>query len=170
MTDPASHPAPKTPTRVRLRPGNLVLALLRRLLYLVIRTRVTPGAPGAGHRPDKPICYVLEDRHLSSLLVLEEETRRFGLPVALEPIGMEFPIVERAVFTVIVNRNPLSTRTAEPSAMLTRMTAALMRDPSLDVQLVPVTILWGRSPKSQDSLVRALFADAGRVSARCASC
>ena len=36
----------------------------------------------------------------------------------------------------------------------------MLRDPAQDVQLVPVTILWGRSPKSQDSLVKALFADA----------
>jgi glycerol-3-phosphate O-acyltransferase len=40
-----------------------------------------------------------------------------------------------------------------------RMTAALLRVPTLDVQLMPVTILWGRSPKSQDSLIKALFAD-----------
>ncbi len=40
------------------------------------------------------------------------------------------------------------------------MTAALLREPALDVQLMPVTILWGRSPGSQDSLVKALFADA----------
>ena len=40
------------------------------------------------------------------------------------------------------------------------MTAALLREPALDVQLMPVTVLWGRSPGSQDSLVKALFADA----------
>ena len=51
-------------------------------------------------------------------------------------------------------------RTAEPSATLSQMTAAVLRDPALDAQLMPVTILWGRSPGSQDSLVKALFADA----------
>ena len=40
------------------------------------------------------------------------------------------------------------------------MTAAVLRDPALDAQLMPVTVLWGRSPGSQDSLVKALFADA----------
>ena len=154
-------PTPNVRTRGWLRPGNLLLALLRRLLYLAIRTRVTPEAAEAlGVDRGKPVCYVLEDRHLSSLLVLEEEAPRLGLPSALDPIAMEYPIGKRAVFSVVINRNPLSTRTAEPSAMLAQLTAALMGDPALDVQLVPVAVLWGRSPGSQDSLIKALFADA----------
>jgi glycerol-3-phosphate O-acyltransferase len=109
---------------------------------------------------DRPVCYALQDRLLSSLLVLEEEAGRLDLPSALAPVGPEFPTAKRAVFSVILNPNPLSSRTAEPSAALAQMTAALFRDRGLDVQLVPVTVLWGRSPGSQDSLLKALFADA----------
>ena len=155
------------PTRPLARPrgltrlGNFFLALLRRLLYLVVRARVTPEQIATLRLdPQLPLCYVLQDRHLSSLLVLEEETRRLGLPSALAPIGPEFPRSERAVFSVILNRNPLSTRTAEPSVTLAQMTATLLRQPALDAQLLPVTILWGRAPESQDSLVKALLADA----------
>jgi len=155
------------PTRPLARPrgltrlGNFFLALLRRLLFLVVRARVTPEQIAALRLdPQKPLCYVLQDRHLSSLLVLEEETRRLGLPSALAPIGPEFPRSERAVFSVILNRNPLSTRTSEPSVTLAQMTATLLRQPELDALLLPVTILWGRAPESQDSLVKALLADA----------
>ena len=152
---------PRPRPRGLLRPGNILLALLRRLLYLIVRTRVTPEeAALLGVDAQKPLCYVLQDRHLSSLLVLEEEAMRLGLPSALAAIGSGFPVRGRAVFSVILNVNPLSTRRAEPSATLTQMTGTLLRDPAQDVQLVPVTILWGRSPKSQDSLVKALFADA----------
>src|SRR4030095_6448579 len=91
---------------------------------------------------------------------LEGGPGRLGLPPALPPIGPEFPAAARAVFSVILNPNPLSTRTAEPSAALAQMTAQLFRHPGLDVQLVPVTVLWGRSPGSQDSLLKAIFADA----------
>ena len=67
-----------------LRPGRIVVALLRRLLYLVIRTQVSPESFDAlGIDPRKPLCYVLEDRHLSSLLVLIEETARRGLPALI---------------------------------------------------------------------------------------
>jgi len=159
MTD--SPPRPISRPRGSLHPANILVALLRRLLYLIVRTRVTPEQIAALRvDPQKPLCYVLQDRHLSSLLVLEEETRRLGLPSALAPIGPEFPRSERAVFSVILNRNPLSTRTAEPSVTLVQMTATLLRQPALDVQLLPVTILWGRAPRSQDSLVKALLADA----------
>ncbi len=160
MTD--ASPSPNVRARRWLRLGKLPLALLRRLLYLVVRTRVTPEQLAAlGVDLGKPVCYVLEDRHLSSFLVLEEEALRLGLPSALDPVGWEFPVgAERAVFSVILNRNPLSARTAEPSATLAHMNAALIREPTIDVQLVPVEVLWGRSPGSQDSLVKALFADA----------
>ncbi len=158
---PPPSPPPRVRTRSRLRPGNVVLALLRRLLYLGIRTRVVPDrAEALAVDPAKPLCYVLEDRHLSSLLVLEEEAPRLGLPSALDPIGPAFPGVGRAVFSVILNRNPLSARQSEPSPALANLTAALLSDPALDVQLVTVAVLWGRSPDSQDSLLKALFADA----------
>ena len=159
MTGVSARPISRI--RESLGPRNLLLALLRWLLYRIVRTRVTPEDAGAlGIDPRKPLCYVLQDRHLSSLLVLEKEAQRLGLPSALAPIGPAFPAVRRAVFSVILNRNPLSLRRAEPSAALARMSAALMRNPTLDAQLIPVTILWGRSPKSQESLLKALFADA----------
>ncbi len=154
-------PSPPNPRAHRLRPSHLLLAALRHLLYLVVRTQVTPErADALGADPGRPLCYVLEDRHLSSLLVLEEEARRLGLPSALDPVGPQFPHLARAVFSVILNRNPLSTRTAEPSAALAQLTQAVLADPALDVQLVPVAVLWGRAPKAQESLLRALFADA----------
>jgi glycerol-3-phosphate O-acyltransferase len=74
----------------------------------VVRTRVTPDLGAPLHvDPQIPLCYVLQDRHLSSLLVLEEEAQRLGLRSALTPIGPGFPKGERAVFSVILNRNPL---------------------------------------------------------------
>ncbi|MFO1323249.1 MAG: glycerol-3-phosphate 1-O-acyltransferase PlsB [Burkholderiales bacterium] len=145
----------------RLRPSHVVLAALRRILYLFVRTHVVPEDLDAlGVVPGVPLAYVLEDRHLSSLLVLEEEAKRHGLPSALDPLGPQFARVDRAVFSVILNRNPLSARTAEPSATLAHLVQAVLADPALDVQLVPVAVLWGRAPKAQESLLRALFADA----------
>jgi glycerol-3-phosphate O-acyltransferase len=147
--------------RTELRPGRILVALLRRALYLLIRTQVSPEpADALGIDPSKPVCYVLEDRHLSSLLVLVEETARRGLLSPLAPLGPAFADVDSAVFSVILNRNPLSARTTAPSATLAQMSAALLHDPALDVQLVPVTVLWGRAPGQQDSLIEALLADA----------
>jgi glycerol-3-phosphate O-acyltransferase len=158
---PNAPPNPPANPSGSLRAGNILLAPLRRLLYLIVRTQVTPeqmALPRAD--PQCPLCYVLQDRHLSSLLVLETEARRLDLPSALTRMGREFPVIARSVFSVILNPNPLSARTAEPSATLSQMIAALLRDPALDARLMPVTILWGRSPGMQESFVKALFADA----------
>ena len=160
MTPEPMERRPRVRAQGLTRLGNFFLAALRRLLYVVVRTHVTPERAELRLDRDRPLCYVLQDRLLSSILVLEEEAGRLNLPSALEPIGPEFPAAKRGVFSVILNRNPLSTRTTEPSATLAKLTAALFRDAALDVDLVPVTVLWGRSPRSQDSLLKALFADA----------
>jgi glycerol-3-phosphate O-acyltransferase len=149
------------PSRARFSIGGTVFALLQRLLHLVVRTQVTPEARAdLALDPARPVCYVLQDRHLSSLLVLATETARLGLPSPLQPLGDEFPRVHRAVFSVVLNPNPLSLRTAQPSATLDRLAARILNDADADVQLVPVIVLWGRAPDSQDSVLKALFADA----------
>ena len=159
MTGPSQGPA--TPARRRFRIGNLFFALLRWMLYRLVRTQVTPErADDLGIDPQRPVCYVLQDRHLSSLLVLENESQCLRLPSALEPIGPQFPAEKRSVFSIILNPNPLSLRTALPSEALTRMVTVAMGDATSDVQLVPVTVIWSRAPGSQDSILKALFADA----------
>lgn len=157
---PAGEAPP--PAAARRRSGSMLIALLRRLLYLVVRTQVAPEDTAAlALDLRRPVCYVLQDRHLSSLLVLEEEAQARGLPSAVAPIGPAFPDERRSVFSVILNPNPLSLRAAQPSQALARMTARMLADPAAaDVQLVPVAVLWSRAPGAQDSLLRALFADA----------
>jgi glycerol-3-phosphate O-acyltransferase len=141
--------------------GDAFRAVLQRLLYLAVRTQVAPEhAEALALDPARPVCYVLQDRHLSSLLVLEEETGRLGLPSPVAPLGLAFPGEKRSVFSVVLNPNPLSLRTAEPSEILDRLTRKVMGDAGADVQLVAVTVMWSRAPGLQDSLLKALFADA----------
>ena len=61
--------------------------LARKLLYAWVRPTVLPNqmaelAIDAG----KPVCYVVQDRRFSNILVLIEETRRAGLPPALADV------------------------------------------------------------------------------------
>jgi hypothetical protein len=131
--------------------ASLLLALLRRLLYLAVRTQVTPDrAADLALDPARPVCYVLQDRHLSSVLVLDAEAQRLGLPSPVARMAAPFSAEKRSVFSVILNPNPLSLRQADPSETLERLTQALIADPALDVQLVPVTVIWSRAPGSQD--------------------
>ena len=63
--------------------AGMALAFMRRILYFGTRTQVFPETPGAlGLRPDLPVCYVLDERHLSNLLILDHECGQLGLPRA----------------------------------------------------------------------------------------
>ncbi len=57
--------------------SNLFLLFARKLLYIFVRTTVLPeDLQQLQIDPDKPVCYVLQTRFLSNLLVLDTETRR----------------------------------------------------------------------------------------------
>ena len=138
------------------------LDILRRILYLGTRTRVFPETPEMLKlRPDLPICYVLHERHLSNLLVLDHECRQLGLPAALRPMRDAAFSSPRSFFFLSHNErgrlvpNPRN----EHSELLKSLVRTAVANPRFDVQLVPVTILWGREPGKQDSIVKALFAE-----------
>jgi glycerol-3-phosphate O-acyltransferase len=138
------------------------LDVLRRVMYLVTRTQVFPETPEALKlRSDLPICYVLNERHLSNLLVLDHECRQLGLPPALRPLRDPAFSAQRSFF--FLSRNPRGSIVQNPridhSLLLKSLVRTVFADPRFDVQLVPVTILWGREPDKQDSILKALFAE-----------
>ncbi|MCX7148115.1 MAG: glycerol-3-phosphate 1-O-acyltransferase PlsB [Rhodocyclales bacterium] len=138
------------------------LDVMRRILYLGTRTRVFPETPEMlGLRPDLPVCYVLHEHHLSNLLVLDHECRQLGLPPALRPMRDAAFTSPRSFF--FLSRNERGRLVPNPrnyhSPLLKSLVRTAFADPQFDVQLVPVTILWGREPDKQDSILKALFAE-----------
>lgn len=138
------------------------LDVLRRILYLGTRTQVFPETPEMiGLRPDLAVCYVLHEHHLSNLLVLDHECRRLGLPPALRPMRDAAFNWPRSFF--FLSRNERGRLVPNPrnyhSPLLKSLVRTAFADPQFDVQLVPVTILWGREPDKQDSVLKALFAE-----------
>lgn len=141
------------------------IPLARRLLYLWVRTTVFPeSVQELGLDPGKPVCYVLQDRHLSNLLVLFEESRQAGLPRAEAPMAIGGQRLPRSFF--FLNRDRRLAGRARDGSAHSPLLASLLRqavaDPQVDVQLVPVVILWGRSPDQQDSILKALFSETWR--------
>ena len=136
--------------------------LAQRVLYAWVRTTVFAES-AADVDPVRPVCYVLQDRHLSNLLVLFEESRRAGLPPAEAPFSLGGVRGKHSLF--FLNRRHNGT-TPAPSHLLLDQVLAVVADPTLDVQLVPVVVLWGRSPDKQDSILKALFAETWRSPGR----
>lgn len=139
----------------------LGLGLARRLLNLWVRTRVLPEDLGTLKvNADIPVCYVLEMRALSDLLVLDRETRKAGMPRPNDALVMGPMRSRRSVFATARMRGWMPKRVEQQvPELLHDIAGAVLDDATLDVQLVPVAIFWGRAPEKETSIFKALFAE-----------
>jgi glycerol-3-phosphate O-acyltransferase len=148
--------------------GRLAIAALRPLLRSWVDVQVV-GADALQARLDrgKPVCWALQLRQHSTLVVLDEQVRRLGLPLPLAPMAAEGAdgtraVLERHSFFYLTpdgQPSPLRSRPYAYAPRLQRLAAAVRADPAIDVTVVPVHVFWGRAPKNQDSILKALFAE-----------
>jgi glycerol-3-phosphate O-acyltransferase len=137
-----------------------IMNLARRLLHLWVRLRTFPDTPVAVD-PARPVCYVLRENWLTDHLVLREAVARAGLPAADQPLKLGKCRLANAEFSLTVGWH-LFGQARDIHGIpprLARLIEALAADPAADVQIVPVTVLWGRAPKQQDGILRALLAE-----------
>jgi glycerol-3-phosphate O-acyltransferase len=139
-----------------------LLPLLRWAQRKLVRYTTVPAeAEKIAFDRGQPVCYALHVRQLSSLLVLEEAAEQLRLPRPLAPLAVGEP-AERSSFFFLTRSgqpSPLQPNPYEYSERLQRLVAAARDDPGLEIQIVPVSIFWGRAPQKQESILRALFAD-----------
>lgn len=140
--------------------------IVRRVLRAWVRADVFPeSAASLALDPAKPVCYVLQDGRVANLLTLFAEARRAGLPAAEAPLVVGGVRAPRSLF-FLTRRQPLTAPARaryEHSPLLVRLVEEVCGNAQTDVQLVPVTILWGRSPTHQDSILKALFSETWRA-------
>ena len=138
----------------------LVFAIARLILNLYTRaTEQLDDLNDLGIYPDGPVVYVLRDASMSDLLVVERETRRMNLPSPLASASFGSQHLRRRSFAIY--RRPLFGRervSASPQR-LENLITALREDPALDIQLVPVSVFWGRRPEKENSLWKIVFSD-----------
>jgi glycerol-3-phosphate O-acyltransferase len=115
---------------------------------------------------NKPVVYVLPIRRLSDWLVLLEETIWKGLPSPKTPLTIGGTKLNRSVIYLatrgsLLADNPKVRRAV--AAKLQNLVKAGMMNEASEVQLVPVSIIWGRSPSRQQSLLKALLSEGWAV-------
>jgi glycerol-3-phosphate O-acyltransferase len=139
-----------------------IMSLAGRLQNLWVRLRLLPEKgtmqPLAA---DRPVCYVIRENWLSDRLALREAVRQAGLPPVEVPLRLPDHRLASAEFS-LKRAWRLFGAVREQQAVpprLARLVAALAADDGFDLQLVPVTVLWGRAPKQQDGILQALFAE-----------
>ncbi|RBP33894.1 glycerol-3-phosphate acyltransferase [Marinobacter pelagius] len=148
---------------------SLILTILRKILFLWVRTDVSGNdAESLGLDPDKPVCYVLQYSSLSSRLVLEQEVIRAGLPGATESLPVKngpshsFFFLYRRIGGLFSGGR----QTPVPTNEFKSLVRYGLEHPDQDVQIVPVSMFWGRSPDKEKSLVKLLLSDTWSVAGR----
>lgn len=134
----------------------LFVGLVRWPLHAWVRTRITPSDLSELNLDlHKPICYVLPAGGLTDWLVLESACLKLGLPRP-HLSHNRLPNTKRAVVLSLPYGRSGS------RSELQRIIARGIHDNSFDVQLLPVSVFWGRNPVKETSLLRILFADRER--------
>lgn len=148
--------------------GQIYRQLSSKLLDLVVTPHVLGEVPAEAAATDhseqptqKIVCYVLQNHSRSNALVLDGETRRLKLPPALDPmqIGQH---KEKASILFLQHYDENNLLNPPPHAFpprLLRLIELLERHPELDIELIPVTVLWGRAPDKEDSWLKLLLTD-----------
>ena len=139
---------------------NPFLTLQRKLLSAWVKTTVLPGdIDTLGLSP--PLFYILETRSLSNLLVLEQQCIELGLPRPTQALQYGSLQLPRAAST-LRQRPSLWQRKPGPlnySQTLRDLFEYARQHPQDDLQLVPVTLFWGRQPDKDHGWFKLLFAD-----------
>ncbi len=132
---------------------------LRKLMFSWVKTSVQNNdAQKLNIQPDKPVCYVIRNRSLSDLMVLERECIKAGLPRPYKPLDASDPQSSHAHFFLSQDKGLILQRErSETPELLDQLLTRVEQNPEEDVQLVPVTVLWGRSPDKEQSALKLLF-------------
>lgn len=135
--------------------------LWRKPLLWWVRARIVPDPPESilGEAADRPLCYVLPVRSWADRVVVESVVSKRGLPLPYLT-RQRLPTSERAavLFLPALGR----AADAQPSELQSLVDAALSSS-DYDVQLVPVSVYWGRDPGRETSLLKILFTDSDQA-------
>lgn len=150
--------------------SSLFYLLGRRLLALWVKSKILPENTQALEiNPDKPVCYVLETRSASNLMLLDLKCRELGLPGPRRVLGKEELREWRSVYSLIPRKGALAKgrHLREDTGKLKNILDAVQSsDGEQDVQLVPVFILWGRPVEKEDRWYKAMFSDNWNITGR----
>ena len=141
--------------------------LLRRLLALWVRCKARPDdAVARLHERSNPICYVLETRSAVDLAVLQNACVQLRLARPAKRLIAESKEL-RSFFHLSRARGVWDERLdRRPPAQLKQMIEVLRRSPQTDIDLVPVSVFWGRAPQKEGSWFRLLLVEDWALTSR----
>lgn len=133
--------------------NRFVFHSLRKLISLWVRPTVEIETTQTS---DKPVVYVMNTRSITDLMVLESVCIKNGLTRPYKPIDEAHPN-DKANFFLTQYQGMIFQRELPKRPELLNKLVDQVAQTGEDVQLVPVTILWGRSPEKEKSAWKLLF-------------
>ena len=132
--------------------------VLRTIQKWFVHTIVVPQHPFSDLNldADKPIVYVMKTESISDMAALSEMTQKLGLPSPYDDIQLNNEVVPRVVY--LSPAKPLLGRMSGANVFLNNFKQLLRlhkQDSKLDVQLLPVSLYWGRVPGKEDDTMKA---------------
>ena len=140
--------------------SSFFFTLLRKILFLWVRTSVN-GNPKDYIDPEKPVCYVLQYSSLSGRLVLEQTCMKAELPSSQKILDLGDTELRRSFFFLYKNKGQWFRRRQSPNITkrLKDLVHTVVTHPDQDIQIVPVSLFWGRTPQKEKSLFKIMFSD-----------
>ncbi|KXS39827.1 MAG: glycerol-3-phosphate O-acyltransferase [Halomonadaceae bacterium T82-2] len=140
--------------------------LLRRLLAGWVELRLSEPAPERlALDPERPTLYVLPRPSFSDRLLLEIVCRRHGLPVP-SPRWRPGSLRHNGCVALPDYKRHRWPRRRPDHAPFAPLIDALREAPDADVQLVPVSVFWGRAPGKEFGFWKLLAADSWQLTGR----
>jgi len=137
------------------------IQVLRWPLKLFVKSKLVPKDPCSelGIDRTKPIVYVLKNESASDLLALERVCQQLAIPAPTEKITINGNAIPR--YFCIQGRKPLYAKQVDSEKFITRFSefiGLIRADTEQDVQVVPVSLFWGRKPgRTDDSVTSAVL-------------
>ncbi len=148
---------------------NLYRQLSGNFLGLAVKSQLIGQVPEIiTHDGDNQVTltfYVLKEYSRSNSILIDLETQAHQLPPALARVTDEAYAINERTAMIFLHHHKTYQNSNQPSfsPRLLRLIQAVTAYRNLTVQLIPVTILWGRAPEKEDSLLNLLTADGWQV-------
>jgi glycerol-3-phosphate O-acyltransferase len=140
----------------------LLARWLSKLFSSIIRTKAFPQRllESLNLNKDLPVVYILRNQSLTDFFVLDHHCRQSGLPRPHHYAPSVYPSDGSPTALYLRKTGLLQQQRQEALPLQFQQMMARSASQQRDIQIVPVSVFWGRNPGSEDkSLLKTLFFD-----------
>ncbi len=144
-----------------------IQSVLSRVLGLWVKPDVLPEDPSSLIDPDKPVLYLLEVGGIADRAALEIACKEKNLPAPGKPLSFGTKQLRHSVDVLNQKRKWTNRKSLRPiSQKISQLVDAGMAEDAGELQIVPVSIYWGRAPDKESSFWRLLFTENWQFASR----